>query len=263
VSHYRQPNLGGRRMRWSVTALAKDYSAGAYVPQHRHRRGQLLFAESGVARVTTKEGIWIVPPERALWIPVGMVHEARAEGEVALRTLYLDCASSKPFGTHCKTLVVSKLLRELILEVVRAYRDKDAGRIRMMSPLLLHELLASEQGGVCIPAPSDSRLVKACDRLLSNASQARLDELAYHAGASSRTLTRLFERELRMTFARWRQHVILARALNQMACGDSIKKVAHDAGYANCSAFSAMFRRVLGITPTGYLRQPRTEALGR
>jgi AraC-like DNA-binding protein len=90
--------------------------------------------------------------------------------------------------------------------------------------------------------------------------------LASFAGASSRTLARLFERELKMTFVRWRQQVRLARALSQMTAGESIKKVARGAGYASCSAFSAMFHRVLGVAPTSYLRQtsadrgPRTSS---
>ena len=95
-----------------------------------------------------------------------------------------------------------------------------------------------------------------CHRLLGDTTRAEtLEQLAYHAGASSRTMARLCERELKMSFVHWRQHVRLARALSQMATGDPIKTVARDAGYQSASAFSAMFRRVLGVTPTRYLGQ--------
>jgi AraC-like DNA-binding protein len=240
-----------------ITALAKDYPAGWHVPRHRHRRGQLVYAASGVMRVTSRQGIWIVPPQRAVWVPPRMLHEIRMEGAVAMRTLYLDQAASTPLGTACKVLFVSSLMRELILAVVEskngsAHRE----RLRLMTPLLLRELRDAEQTPVHIPVPSDARLKNVCARVLGDPSKTEtLEQLAYRAGASSRTSARLFERELKMTFVEWRQQVRLARAISQIAAGHSIKQAAHDAGYTSSSAFTAMFRRVLGVTPTRYLHE--------
>lgn len=254
MSRSRQGLRARAKGAWPVTALAKHYPARTHVPPHRHQRGQVVYADSGVVRVATREGFWIVPPQRALWIPVGMRHGATAESDVALRTLYLDAAQSAPFGVRCKALVVSSLLRELILEAVRAYGVRDARRMRILSPLLIQELLAAHEAGLCIPMPSDARLARVCQRVLEDAARGQtIEGLASLAGASSRTLARLFERDLKMTFVRWRQHVRLAKALSQMTAGASIKTVARDAGYANSSAFTAMFRRVLGAAPTRYL----------
>jgi AraC-like DNA-binding protein len=205
-------------------------------------------------QVSTREGIWIVPPQRALWVPVGMQHEIHMEGQVAVRMLYLDPPTSAPFGPHCRVLSVSALLRELILAAVRAHEDKQGDRMAMLAPLLLHELQAADEVALHIPVPSDPRLRKVCQRLLAGTSHGEtLEQLAARVGASSRTLARLFESELHMSFVRWRQHVRLARALSQMSLGRPIKTVARDAGYASSSAFIGMFRRVLGVTPTEYL----------
>src|SRR5215470_3396702 len=94
--------------------LAKDYPAGWSVPRHRHRRGQLVFAASGVMRVTTRKGTWIVPPQRAVWVPAGTPHEIHMEGPVAMRTLYLDRSAGAPLGHECKVVVISNLMRELV-----------------------------------------------------------------------------------------------------------------------------------------------------
>ncbi|RUL71069.1 AraC family transcriptional regulator [Dyella choica] len=240
---------------WPITALAKDYPQGWHVAKHRHRRGQLIYAKSGVMHVTTREGIWIVPPQRALWIPLGMQHEIHMEGRVAVRMLYMDRATSDSFGTHCRVLAVSALLRELILAAVQAHGQRQRQRMGVLTPLLLHELQTADEMSFHIPVPSDPRLKNVCQRLLGGTARAEtLEQLAARAGASSRTLARLFERELQMSFVRWRQYVRLARALSQMSLGHSIKAVARDAGYANCSAFSSMFHRVLGITPSDYMR---------
>ena len=240
---------------WPITALAKEYPQGWHVAMHRHRRGQLIYAKSGVMHVTTQEGIWIVPPQRSLWIPASMHHEIHMEGQVAIRTLYLDRATSASFGTHCKVLSVSNLLRELILSAVQAHAERQRQRMVMLAPLLLHELQTADEIAFHIPVPSDPRLKSVCQRLLNGTAHAEtLEQLAIHAGASSRTLARLFESELHMSFVRWRQHVRLARALSQMSRGHAIKAVARDAGYASCSAFSSMFHRVLGVTPTDYMK---------
>ena len=241
---------------YPITALAKDYPAGAFVPRHQHQRGQLIHAVSGVARITTREGIWLLPPQRALWVPPRMPHEVRIESDLAIRTLYLDRETSAPLGPHCKVLFVSTLVRELVLEVVRAYQRRDRSeRIRLVTRLLLGELQHAERSEIHIPSPSDARLQHVCRRVLDDPSRkVTLDVLAYDAGASSRTLARLCERELKMTFAKWRQHVRLARALSQIAIGDPMKKVARDSGYRSGSAFSAMFRQALGSAPTRYLQ---------
>ncbi|NMW23105.1 AraC family transcriptional regulator [Rhodanobacter soli] len=241
---------------WPITALAKDYPRGWHVSGHRHRRGQLIYAKSGVMNVTTREGIWIVPPQRALWMPLGMEHEIRMEGRVAVRMLYLDRPSSAVFGSHCKVLSVSALLRELILAAVKAHAEKRRGRMAILAPLMVHELQEANEEALHIPVPSDPRLKNVCQRLLSGTSAMdTLEQLAAHAGASSRTLARLFESELQMSFVHWRQQVRLARALSQISQGHAIKSVARDAGYTSCSAFSSMFHRVLGLTPTHYMRQ--------
>lgn len=241
---------------WPITALAKEYPRGWHIDRHRHRRGQLIYATSGVMQVTTREGVWIVPPQRSLWVPPRMEHELHMEGKVLVRTLYLDPPSSAAYGHHCRALAVSPLLRELILAAVQAHGDRRAARMAMIAPLLLHEMRKAPDTAFRIPMPSDPRLRRACQRLLEGMCGAEtLEQLATRAGASSRTLARLFQSELHMSFVRWRQHVRLAHALSQMSLGCSIKTVARGAGYASCSAFISMFRRVLGVTPTAYLAQ--------
>ena len=254
MSRFRQPLP--RANAWPITALAKAYPRGWHVRRHRHRRGQLIYARSGVMHVTTREGIWIVPPQRSLWIPLGMEHEIHMEGSVAVRMLYLDRSSSVLFGSHCKVMAISPLLRELILAAVQAHAQKQRERMAMLAPLLLHELQTAEEAALRIPVPSDPRLKNVCQRLLSGSARVEtLEQLASQVGASSRTLARLFESQLQMSFVHWRQHVRLARALSQISQGAAIKTVARDAGYASCSAFSSMFHRVLGMTPTEYMKQ--------
>src|SRR3989442_647235 len=53
-----------------LTTLSYDYADADLVPEHFHDTDQLVFASTGVMTVQTKHGIWVVPPRRAVWIPV-------------------------------------------------------------------------------------------------------------------------------------------------------------------------------------------------
>jgi AraC-like DNA-binding protein len=56
-----------------------------------------------------------------------------------------------------------------------------------------------------------------------------------------------------MSFAAWRQHVRLLEAISRMAAGETVSSTAFAVGYSSQSAFSAMFQREFGATPTEYL----------
>ena len=83
-----------------------------------------------------------------------------------------------------------------------------------------------------------------------------LAKLARHAGASPRTIERLFRSETKMTFAKWRERLRLLHALRLLAARESVTSIALDLGYASPSAFIAMFRRAFGTTPSRYYRSP-------
>jgi AraC-like DNA-binding protein len=79
-----------------------------------------------------------------------------------------------------------------------------------------------------------------------------LAELASAAGASHRTIERLFASEARMSFGRWRVRQRMIAALEQLAHGDSVSNVAYAVGYETPSSFIAAFRASFGTTPTAY-----------
>src|SRR5580700_9545103 len=73
----------------AITTLTRDYPAGHVIPMHFHDRDQLVYASRGGMTIRTREGTWVVPPNRAVWIPAEVSHTITMSGEVAMRTLYL------------------------------------------------------------------------------------------------------------------------------------------------------------------------------
>ncbi len=248
-----------------ILPLARDYSHGTIVEPHDHDRAQLLFATSGTMRVTTGDGAWIVPPLRAVWIPAGIRHGWQVTGLVALRTLFIQPGAA-PFmpADQCRVIEVSDLLRALILATLERPVDEQAPatpRAAWIAGLILDELERAPEVPLRLPLPRDPRLLTLCRALLADPARAdTLDGWAEGAGASGRTLARLFLKETGLTFGAWRQQARLAEAVAQLALGQPIATVARAAGYDSASAFTAMFRRALGASPRAYVGTAASES---
>ncbi len=238
-----------------IAAMAKDFPDGNRVAPHRHRRAQLVFATSGVMVVWTRQGTWVVPPNRAAWMPAETEHSIRSRGDVAMRTLYIRADVATALPRQCCVIAVSPLLRELILRAVELPLLYDeAGPDGRVMALVLDEIRALPVLPLHLPWPEDGRLRRLCAAIQVGSRQ-RADARAMGragVGASSRTLARLFRKETGMSFGAWRQQVRLVDALGRLATGQKVTAVALDLGYQSPSAFTSMFRRALGRAPTRY-----------
>src|SRR5215471_21771695 len=96
-----------QRVPRAVVAMPKDFTPGFEIAPHSHKRAQLIYATAGTMRVATADGMWIVPPQRALWMPAGVRHSILMLSELTMRTLYLrdDAAAFMPDA--CRVLPVS------------------------------------------------------------------------------------------------------------------------------------------------------------
>lgn len=237
-----------------LAGMAKDFPDGFRIKPHTHPRAQLTWAEFGVMTVTAARGTWVVPPNRALWIPAGTEHAIGMSGRVGMRAVYVDRGVARGVAETCKAVTVSPLLRALMLELAAAPLDYDENaRMGHVAALFLDEIRLLDAQPLHVPMPADKRLRRVCDALLQEpARDETLEDWSVVAGASSRTLARLFERETAMGFVEWRHQARLAAALARLAQGQDVALVARAVGYRSASAFTAMFRRALGKTPRGY-----------
>ncbi len=232
-----------------------DFAHGHSIRRHSHVEDQLLFASEGVMTVETCEGIWVVPPLRAVWIPAETAHGVGMSGRVSMRTLYISPRLCRSLPRRCLVINVSSLLRELILHACEF--SKLRRRVvaeRHVIELILDQLKLVESVPVQLPHPHDVRARKLADLLRANPREQRpLEELSMKCGASKRTMQRLFAEESGMSFSRWRQRARLIHAMQSLAAGQSVTNAALEAGYSTTSAFISMFRKQLGTTPARYL----------
>jgi AraC-like DNA-binding protein len=242
-----------------LTALSYDYPLKYRVPWHFHEWDQLVYASHGVMTVQTSEGTWVVPTHRAVWIPAGIAHTIAMSGLVAMRTLYLKPRLAKVLPRTCCVVNVSSLLRELILNACHSATLKRAiPRQRHLIDMILDQLETVRMVPLQLGNPTDSRAKRIADTLLADPSDRRsLAQVCKVAGASKRTVERLFREELGMTLGRWRQQLRLMEAMRLLAEGAKVTHAALEAGYSTPSAFIAMFGKTLGTTPAAYFRAGR------
>ena len=62
----------------------REYPSGTVFTRHTHPRGQFAYASTGALRMFTDLGNWVVPPQRAIWVPGGVPHEMHMRGDMVM-----------------------------------------------------------------------------------------------------------------------------------------------------------------------------------
>ncbi|MFD1197585.1 AraC family transcriptional regulator [Brucella gallinifaecis] len=244
-----------------LIALPTKYPDGYFVPKHSHSRAQLLCASQGVVLVTTDAGRWMIPGDHAMWIPAGVKHSVEIVGDVFMRSIYVavDAISGVPDYLHVVGL--SDLMRCLIIDATSVDRIPDPGsRDALVIELILRDLHKLPKRPLGLPFPTDSRLQHLCRQFLkAPLARATIDDWAEKMAMSRRSFTRHFQRETGVSLSVWRQQACLFAAVPRLTEGEAVTSIALDLGYDSVSAFTTMFRRMLGVSPKFYL--PRIYAM--
>ena len=242
----------------SLVPFAHDYAHGDSEPWHQHDCAQLLHILSGVVRVDTPLGCWVVPPGRGVWLPAGTPHALRITGNVAARTLFIDPLARADLPASCQIVQITPLLRELIvasLSLPEEYRP--ASRDERIYELILDEIRGMAVLPFGLPEPQSETLRRLCQQVREAPGETWSSAAAAQASnMSERTLNRHFQQQTALSWSEWVRRAKLMEALVRLAQGQSVLRVALDLGYGSHSAFSAMFRRVLGTAPSDYFRSP-------
>jgi AraC-like DNA-binding protein len=237
-----------------VVGIGHDFPASFELAEHRHRRGQFLYAASGVIAVGTPGGTWVAPPERAVWIPAGVPHSVRMVGAVQTRSVLIEPAMCTAFPASCRIVGVSILLRQLLVVAAEISTEYDEeGRDGLVMRLLVAEIGSAPMIPLAVPFPHAPALAALCHAYLERPrATASIDQWASALGMNRRSFTRLFRRETGMSFGEWRQQACIAVALPRLAAGDPVTTIALDLGYDGPANFSTMFKRALGAPPSRY-----------
>jgi AraC-like DNA-binding protein len=210
--------------------------------------GLLVYGAGGALRVETTEGMWIGSPTRAIWVPAGLEYRIST-----LRPADVDRIAIAAGGLLPPTpaaIVISPLLREVIAALAAL---PDGPRSARLMAVLLDHVQPAAQAPLKLHLGHDARLRRVTVPLSENPEdETALREWAKHAGASVRTLARLFAAETGLSFTSWRQKARVSRSISLLAAGQSVTEAAHTVGYEHPTAFIAAFKKFAGTTPARF-----------
>jgi AraC-like DNA-binding protein len=181
-------------------------------------------------------------------------------GRGVLRQVYLAAAVCRTLASEARVMVVTPLLAALLRRVCErgtlTYAIPEQGRLL---DVLLDELLETSLQPIELPMPTDARARLAAEQVQADPIRASRNVIALSrlAGASVRTLERLFQAETGLSFGAWRQRARLVHAMTMLADGATVTQAGFAAGYSGTSAFVAAFRRMTGVTPGRYGKSAR------
>lgn len=243
----------------SIYFRSAEMPAHAVYPCHRHSWGEFVYAFSGVVEVKLDDCHYLVPPQYGIWLPPNVAHTGQNRYAACHSSVYVEEAlcTSLP-ATPC-ALTVTPFVRAL-LEHLRQQPPglpQKASEERLLQ-VLLDQLADARPVGSYLPTSDDPLLGKVLHMLDADPGDKRsLPELAQAANTTARTLMRRCQRDLGMTFAEWRQRLLVVKAMALLEQGQAVEHIALDLGYASSSAFITMFRRRMQETPDEYRKRSR------
>ncbi|MFT3889013.1 MAG: helix-turn-helix transcriptional regulator [Arachnia sp.] len=254
-----------------VPESATDYALGAptgagvlphgfQIDAHVHADGLLVYAVSGVVATVTERGTWVAPASRIIWTPPGFEHAHRFYGETDVRVVDVPLTACGALPPEPGVFTVSPLLREALLALTDLPETR-AGAHDRLREVVVDELVEAPDRSIRLPEPQDDRLHAVTAILHADpAEPATLAHLGRRVGASERTLSRLFHRELGMSFHQWRTVLRIHHALLHLGEGMSVIDTATTCGWANPTSFIEAFSAIVGQTPGRYQSELRDRA---
>ncbi|MDE2253182.1 MAG: helix-turn-helix transcriptional regulator [Betaproteobacteria bacterium] len=226
---------------------------GTY-PRHRHAWGEFVYAFTGVMEVKLADRHYLAPPQYGIWLPPNLEHRGLNRQEASHCSLYVAPELSGALPTTSCALMVNPLLRALLEHL----RQRPPGlppsdeESRLLQ-VAVDQLARAECAGSFLPMSEDVLLRPVLQALQAEPGATRsLAQWAGFAHTTQRTLMRRCQRELGMSLAEWRQRLRAVKSMPLLEAGETVEHIAHDLGYGSSSAFIAMFRRMMGLTPDEY-----------
>lgn len=272
ANHFAEPaNLGERviDLRRGGRARGGSYlyqGDGLITGWHCHDVHQIEYAIGGVVEVETASGHYLVPPQQAAWLPMGLEHQATMNTDVRTVAVMFDSTLIPDGGDRARILAVSPLIREMMIyglrwPIDRAHSDPVSDAFFQTLGNLVIEALDHE-APLNLPSSEHPTVAAAMAYTKEHLQTVTADEVSRAVSVSERTLRRLFAEELGLP---WRTYLLHARMLRAMALlaapGQSVQETSTAVGFDSLSSFTRAFTQFCGETPSAYRRRAAATAV--
>lgn len=238
-----------------VTTYSETIQKAKCAQAHAHPRAQIISCSAGIMEVVTQRNLWIGNPLQSVWIAGNEEHQVYFPNNVKVISVFIDESRLGPLPQNSfafdNTMFLSGLLDKIIS--FANPREFSPPQTRVIA-VFLDELATLKPSRTYLPTSQDNRIRMVIDALMNDlSSKHTIAHYARQSCVSPRTLTRLFSKELGMSFGDWKMRLKLLEAIKQLGEGKSVKEIAFELGYENVSSFIATFKKHFGKTPNTYL----------
>lgn len=232
-------------------------------PPHSHADAMLAWCYRGTVWIHLQDAMWRLAPGQGVWIPAHTPHTAHHERDSVGCYTYLPATSAITPIDDITRVLVPRAVQEMLLHLGINDMPTDL-RVRIQSTLI--EMLQQPtpdalNGWGEVPLPTDERVRALAQAVLDDPGDPRsARELFLAHGLHERTVLRIFQNDVGMTFGRWRTGVRLTLGARLIIDGTPIGAAAHRCGYATTSAFSASFKERFGLTPRQHVARVQADS---
>jgi AraC-like DNA-binding protein len=256
-------NLPTIELRRGGRALAGSYlyeGDGLITGWHSHDVHQIEYAIGGVVEVETPAGHYLLPPQQAAWLPLGLAHQATMNPDVRTVAVMFDRSLIPHAGDRARILAVSPLIREMMIYALRWPIDRPEGDavsdgfFRTLGNLVSEAL--DHEAPLSLPTSEDPIVAAAMAYTKEHLDSVTAEDVSRAVSVSNRTLRRQFQTAAGLS---WRTYLLHARMLRAMALlaapGQSVADTAIAVGFDSISSFTRAFAQFCGETPSSYRRR--------
>ncbi|OBF11348.1 helix-turn-helix transcriptional regulator [Mycobacterium sp. ACS4331] len=230
---------------------------------HSHDVHQIEYAIGGVVEVQTPAGHYLLPPQQAAWLPVGLEHSATMNPDVKTIAVMFDPQLVPNAGDRARILAVSPLIREMMIyalrwPIERATGDEESdGFFRTLANLVSEAL--DHEAPLSLPTSENPIVAAAMDYTKEHLPSVTALDVSRAVAVSERTLRRLFQDCLGISWRTYLLHARMLRAMALLASPDtSVQEVSSSVGFDSLSSFTRAFAQFSGETPSAYRRRVKS-----
>ena len=227
---------------------------------HSHEVHQIEYTIGGVVEVETASAHYLLPPQQAAWIPVGLEHQSTMNPDVKTIAVMFDPQLVADAGDRARILAVSPLIREMMIYALRWPIDRPHGDevsdgfFRTLAQLVSEAL--DHEAPLSLPTSEHPIVAAAMAYTKDHLESVTAEDVSRAVSVSERTLRRLFQDAQGLS---WRTYLLHARMLRAMALlaapGQSVQEASTAVGFESLSSFTRAFTQFCGETPSTYRKR--------
>lgn len=234
---------------------------------HSHTKAQLSFFEGGSAHLYTEAYTFFVPTNHFVWIPPGLVHKFvhLKKQKYWVWNLYIPIETTEiAFYNEIGIFVAHPLVVEVLkICSTREYFKNDDEFDLIQSMVKLLPRLTPDQLSLYLPNSDHHVVSKVLAYMLLNLGEAiSLNQTAAIFNLGARTFSRLFEKEIGMTFFQYLKTARIMRSIELIIENKlNLTEIAFEVGYGSIAAFSNAFQSLMDKRPTDFKVQKQAVSL--